>query len=249
MQDMSDTVDFGFADIPRHEKASRVQGLFGDVAARYDVMNDLMSAGVHRLWKRALLDTLQPRADMHLLDVAGGTGDVAFGALARAPDMRVTLCDLTPAMLQCGRTRALNRGQHRGLQYVCANAERLPLRARCIDAYTIAFGLRNVTDRMQALREAWRVLKPGGKFLCLEFSQVTIDALAPLYDAFSFRVIPHLGKWITGDGAPYRYLVESIRRFPNQEHLASMLRDSGFSCVRYRSLSGGIAALHWGIRA
>jgi len=257
--------------VGKSEKASLVRGVFDQVASRYDLMNDLMSLGVHRLWKRALLDALAPRPHMRLLDMAGGTGDIACRFLARLPQMgkgigkgtgqgakqrakkktgfRATdseaiVCDANAAMMEMGRVRALDRGVISGLSWVCGDAEAIPLPERCMNAYTIAFGLRNVTDPEKALAEAYRVLKPGGRFLCLEFSQVVLPVLDRLYDLYSFSVIPALGGAVTGDAEGYRYLVESIRRFPDQEALASIMGRTGFERVSYRNLSGGIAALH-----
>jgi demethylmenaquinone methyltransferase/2-methoxy-6-polyprenyl-1,4-benzoquinol methylase len=207
-----------------------------------------MSGGLHRLWKDSLIDSLAPRPGMHLLDVAGGTGDLAFRFLDRAPGGRATVCDINPAMLAVGRDRALDRGRVGGVDWVAGDAEALPFRARSVDAYTIAFGLRNVTRREAALAEARRVLKPGGRFLCLEFSRVVLPLLGRIYDAYSFAVVPWLGQRVTGDRAAYRYLVESIRRFPDQERLAGLLAEAGFDRVRVRNLTGGIVAIHTGWR-
>jgi len=248
----SATTHFGFEEIPETEKVERVRGVFESVAGRYDLMNDLMSGGIHRLWKRALIDWLAPRPGMSLLDVAGGTGDIAFRFLERVGADKtgpVVVCDLTLDMLETGRARAIDRGLvgaacPNGFYWVCGDAERLPVAARSVDAFTIAFGLRNVTRLEFALAEAYRVLKPGGRFLCLEFSRVAVPALAPLYDLYSFNVLPVLGAAVAGDRDAYRYLAESIRRFPSQEELAAHLRAAGFAQVRFRNLSGGIAALH-----
>ncbi|MEE8188026.1 MAG: class I SAM-dependent methyltransferase [Kiloniellales bacterium] len=250
------TTHFGFDELPEAEKAPRVRGVFESVANRYDLMNDLMSGGIHRLWKAALLDWLNPRPGMSLVDVAGGTADVALGAIKRVGPARagpVIVCDMTPEMLRIGRDRALDKGivgrnLPGGLYWVCGDAEALPLAERSVEAYTIAFGLRNVTRIPQALSEARRVLKPGGRFLCLEFSRVVVPLVAELYELYSFRVLPALGAAVTGDGDAYRYLVESIRRFPPQEELAAMMTEAGFEQVRYRNLTGGIAALHSGWR-
>ena len=246
------TTHFGFEEVAESDKAPRVRGVFESVAARYDLMNDLMSGGIHRLWKRAMIDWLDPRPGMALLDVAGGTGDIAHRVLERVGAARagpVVVCDLTPEMLEVGRARTLDRGLvgtacPNGLHWVCGDAQALPLPDRAVDAYTIAFGLRNVTRIEAALGEARRVLKPGGRFLCLEFSHVVLPALSHLYDLYSFNVLPALGAGVAGDAAAYRYLAESIRRFPAQEDLAALLREAGFDLVRYRNLSGGIAALH-----
>jgi len=250
------TAHFGDREVPADEKAGLVRGVFESVAGRYDLMNDLMSGGVHRLWKATLLDWLNLRPGQDLVDVAGGTGDIAFGVLDRlgpAESGAIVVCDLTPDMLRVGRDRAVDRGLlgrqvPGGLYWVCGDAQGLPLGDRSMDAYTIAFGLRNVTRIETALAEARRVLKPGGRFLCLEFSHVVVPLLSELYDLYSFRVLPALGQAIAGDREAYRYLVESIRRFPAQDELAAMMSAAGFDQVRYRNLSGGIAALHSGWR-
>jgi demethylmenaquinone methyltransferase/2-methoxy-6-polyprenyl-1,4-benzoquinol methylase len=241
--------DFGFARVPEAARDGLVRGVFDSVARRYDLMNDLMSGGVHRLWKAALIDMLAPRAGMHLLDVAGGTGDVALRFLDRVAgpadnEARVTVCDINPSMLAVGRDRALDRGLARGIEWVCGTAEALPLPDMSVDAYTIAFGLRNVTRRDKALAEAHRVLKPGGRFFCLEFSRVAVPFLDTLYDRYSFNVVPLIGEVVTGDRAAYRYLVESIRKFPPQEALKGEIAAAGLERVAYRNLSGGIAAIH-----
>lgn len=243
---------FGFKTVSMTDKRRLVRGVFDSVASRYDLMNDLMSAGVHRLWKDAFISWLAPRPGQHLLDVAGGTGDIAFRFLERAggaeSGARVTVCDLTPAMLEHGRNRAVDRGIVSGIDWVSGNAEGLPFADKSVDAYTIAFGIRNVADIPAALREAYRVLRPGGRFMCLEFSRVTAPVLARLYDVYSFSVLPKLGKIVAGDADSYQYLAESIRRFPDQERFAAMIRDAGFANVKLRNLSGGIAAIHSGWR-
>jgi demethylmenaquinone methyltransferase/2-methoxy-6-polyprenyl-1,4-benzoquinol methylase len=239
---------FGFRRVGTAEKGSLVRRVFDSVAERYDLMNDLMSGGVHRLWKAALVDWLAPRGALALIDVAGGTGDVALRVRGRAPQARVVVADVNARMLSVGRDRAINRGIVDGLSHVACDAEALPIGARAFDAYTIAFGLRNVTRIEAALAEARRVLKPGGRFLCLEFSRVVVPGLAQLYDAYSFRVVPELGARVAHDRAAYQYLVESIRRFPPQDELAGMMRAAGFDQVQYRNLSGGIAAIHSGWR-
>jgi demethylmenaquinone methyltransferase/2-methoxy-6-polyprenyl-1,4-benzoquinol methylase len=238
------TADFGFEEVPEDQKAGLVRAVFDSVAPRYDLMNDLMSLGVHRLWKAALVDWLRPRDGMQLLDVAGGTGDIALRCLARAPGMAVTICDINQAMLDTGRRRAVDRGILTGIDWVAGDAEALPMGDRSADAYTIAFGLRNVTGIDTALAEARRVLRPGGRFLCLEFSQVSIPWLESLYETYSFRWLPELGARVAGDREAYRYLVESIRRFPAQDELAARMAAAGLDLVRYRNLSGGIAAIH-----
>ncbi len=247
-----DSTDFGFRRVRRNEKASLVRGVFNSVAGRYDLMNDLMSLGVHRLWKRVMIEWLAPRPGMRLLDVAGGTGDIAFRFLSRCArangdtgaGTRAIVCDVNESMIAVGRDRALDRGIVRQIDWVCGDAEKLPLVAGAVDAYTIAFGLRNVTDKEAALGEAFRVLRPGGRFLCLEFSHVILPLLDRAYERYSFDIVPALGQIVTGHGDAYRYLVESIRRFPDQETLTDMVRAAGLERVSYRNLTGGVAALH-----
>ena len=242
------TTHFGFETVPEAEKAGRVHGVFSSVASRYDLMNDLMSAGVHRLWKDAVIDWMAPRAGMALLDVAGGTGDISFRFLDRLKgDGHATVCDMTQAMLDEGARRAGEQGRDR-VDWVCGDAMALPFPDASFDAYTIAFGIRNVTRIEAALSEAFRVLRPGGRFLCLEFSQIPNPGLQWLYDRYSLNIIPPMGKVVTGDADSYQYLVESIRRFPDQETFAGMIRDAGFGQVRYRNMSMGIVALHSGWR-
>lgn len=244
------TASFGFRDVPAAEKATLVRQVFDNVADRYDLMNDLMSLGVHRLWKTALVDALAPRPGLSLLDVAGGTGDIAFRVIERVktrwPDapLDITVCDINPAMLTVGRDRAIDRNLMNDIRWLCGNAEALPLPDASVDAYTIAFGIRNVTHIDRALAEARRVLKPGGRFLCLEFSHVALPGLDKLYDAYSFNVIPALGEMVTEDRESYQYLVESIRRFPTQARFAEMMAAAGLARAGYRNLSGGIVALH-----
>jgi demethylmenaquinone methyltransferase/2-methoxy-6-polyprenyl-1,4-benzoquinol methylase len=236
---------FGFEEVEPAAKAARVRAVFERVAARYDLMNDLMSGGVHRLWKEAMIDWLMPRRGMRHLDVAGGTGDIAFRLLDRLDGAAdVTLVDINPAMLAVGRDRALDRGWLDEIHWVAGDAERLPLPDRAFDAYTIAFGIRNVTHLDRALAEARRVLRPGGRFLCLEFSRVVLPGLERLYDAYSFAVLPRLGRWVADDEAAYRYLAESIRRFPDQATFARLIAQAGLGQVKHRNLSGGIAAIH-----
>jgi demethylmenaquinone methyltransferase/2-methoxy-6-polyprenyl-1,4-benzoquinol methylase len=244
---MSDSAPFGFRDVDPADKAGLVRGVFESVAGRYDLMNDLMSAGVHRLWKSVLIDLLAPRNGEHFIDVAGGTGDIAFRILQRLGAEAagsVTVCDLTPAMLETGRARAIDRGLLRGIDWIAGNAEALPFADRSFDAYTIAFGLRNVTAIDKALAEARRVLKPGGRFFCLEFSHVANAPLSRLYDLYSFEVLPRLGQWVARDRESYQYLVESIRRFPPQQDLVQMIETAGLARVKFRNLTGGIAAIH-----
>lgn len=237
---------FGDREVGTAEKAPLVHGVFSSVAARYDLMNDLLSGGLHRLWKASLIDSLAPRPGMHLLDVAGGTGDVAFRFLAAAGEgASVTVLDINEAMLRVGEARAARRRRPGGIDFVCGDAEALPLPGRAVDAYTVAFGIRNVTDMNKALAEAHRVLRFGGHFLCLEFCpQTALALLDRLYAAYSDRVIPQLGQWIAGDADSYRYLVQSIRRFPAPDAFAARIKAAGFSRVSHRSLSGGICAIH-----
>ena len=244
---MSDTVSFGYEDVSPDEKTARVGGVFSNVAERYDVMNDAMSGGMHRVWKDAMITALNPpkKPGWRFIDVAGGTGDIAFRIEAACPEAEVLLLDLTPGMLEVGRDRALDRGRPEGrFLWVAGDAETLPLPDRSVDAYTIAFGLRNVTRPQRALAEARRVLKPGGRFLCLEFSQVVLPLLARLYDLYSFRVLPLMGQVVAQDRDSYQYLVESIRRFPPQEELLAMMAEAGLARGSYENLSGGIAAIH-----
>jgi demethylmenaquinone methyltransferase/2-methoxy-6-polyprenyl-1,4-benzoquinol methylase len=240
------TTHFGNRDVPEDEKAGLVHGVFSSVAGRYDLMNDLMSGGVHRLWKDAMMDWLAPRAGQRLLDVAGGTGDIAFRFLKRAGDARAVVCDLTEAMLVEGRKRAEAAQLAERLDWVVGDAMALPFPDRSFDVYTISFGIRNVTRIADALAEAFRVLRPGGRLMVLEFSQLPVPGMQWLYDRYSFNVIPALGKAVTGDRDSYQYLVESIRKFPDQESFAAMIRAAGFGQVSYRNLTMGVAALHSG---
>lgn len=238
---------FGFQSVPEGEKASLVRDVFGSVATRYDLMNDLMSLGAHRLWKAAMMDWLNPRPGMTLLDVGGGTGDIAFRFRERGGGP-VFVCDITTGMVAVGRDRAVDRGMLDGITWICGDGECLPVADGSVDAYTTAFCIRNVTHISRVLAEARRVLRPGGRFLCLEFSRLAVPALDGLYDSYSFRVLPALGQAVAGDRAAYRYLAESIRRFPAQEPFAAMIAEAGLSQVTYRNLAGGIAALHSGWR-
>jgi demethylmenaquinone methyltransferase/2-methoxy-6-polyprenyl-1,4-benzoquinol methylase len=242
-----DEVDFGFRRVAATDKARLVRGVFERVARRYDLMNDLMSGGIHRLWKREMVEWLKPRAGMTLIDVAGGTGDIAFRVLDRLGGPghgRIIVCDLSEPMVAAGRDRAWDRGILDGIEWLVGDAEALPLAANSVDAYTIAFGIRNFTRIDAALREAARVLRPGGRFLCLEFSPDVAPGLGRLYDAYSFAVIPLIGSMVAHDADAYRYLVESIRRFPAPEAFAAKIGAAGLGGVHYRRLSGGIAALH-----
>ena len=238
-------IDFGFQSIPRDEKESRVKGVFSSVASNYDIMNDLMSFGIHRLWKDALMDWLAPQSHQQLVDLAGGTGDVALRFLKRGGGS-VKIVDINQDMLRAGRGRSVMRPYADQLEWIVGNAESLPLEDASADRVTIAFGLRNVTDRAKALRDIHRVLKPGGRFCCLEFSSVENPLLARLYDEWSFKILPQMGQIVAKDRESYQYLVESIRQFPDQYQLADMMSDAGFAQVRFRNLSGGIAAIHSG---
>ncbi len=240
------TTHFGFKTIPEAEKASRVRGVFSSVATKYDIMNDVMSGGVHRVWKDAMMDWLSPRDGQRLLDVAGGTGDIAFRFLKRAPTASAVVLDLTEDMLIEGRNRAEAEDRAHQLDWMVGDAMALPFEANSFDVYTISFGIRNVTRINDALSEAYRVLRPGGRLMVLEFSQLPNPAMQWAYDRYSFNLIPKMGQVIAGDIESYQYLVESIRKFPNQERFATMIRDAGFSQVKYRNLTFGVAALHSG---
>lgn len=240
---------FGFTPVGAGEKQPLVNEVFHNVAKRYDMMNDLMSAGMHRVWKQAFVEWLSPpkRDGWKVLDVAGGTGDIAFRIFdASDKHADATILDINGSMLAVGQDRAVAKKIADRLTFVEANAEELPFPDKTFDAYTIAFGIRNVPRIDVALSEAFRVLKPGGRFMCLEFSEVDMPFLDKFYDTWSFNAIPRIGKAVTGDGDSYQYLVESIRKFPNQENFASMIRKAGFARVSYRNYSGGIAAAHSG---
>ncbi|MCR9085283.1 MAG: bifunctional demethylmenaquinone methyltransferase/2-methoxy-6-polyprenyl-1,4-benzoquinol methylase UbiE [Rhodobacteraceae bacterium] len=240
------TTHFGRQTVDADAKAGLVEGVFSSVASRYDVMNDVMSGGVHRLWKDAMMDWLAPRPGQNLLDVAGGTGDIAFRFLKRAPGSRATVCDMTASMLEEGRKRAEATALEHQLTWVQGDAMALPFADSSFDVYTISFGIRNVTRIEDALSEAFRVLRPGGRMVVLEFSQLPNPLMQWAYDRYSFNVIPTMGQVIARDRDSYQYLVESIRNFPDQESFAQMIRRAGFDQVRYRNLSMGIAALHSG---
>ncbi|XP_051966909.1 2-methoxy-6-polyprenyl-1,4-benzoquinol methylase, mitochondrial-like [Xyrauchen texanus] len=276
------TTHFGFETVPEEEKAERVYKVFETVAKKYDVMNDAMSLGTHRLWKDALLHIMNPQPGLRLLDTAGGTGDISFRFLEYTRLMydrqqrqrvrsiqtpswqelskhyktdeegprqsRAVVCDINKEMLKVGKQRAEKAGISTGISWVVGDAEELPFDDNQFDLYTIAFGIRNVTHIEQALQEAFRSLKPGGRFLCLEFSKVSNPLLARLYDAYSFQMIPVMGKVIAGDWKSYQYLVESIRKFPDQETFKDMIEDAGFLCVQYFNLTGGIVAIHSGFK-
>ena len=240
------TTHFGFKTVDEGEKAGMVHGVFSNVASRYDVMNDVMSMGIHRIWKDAMMDWLAPRDGQRLLDVAGGTGDVAFRFLKRAPGAQATVLDMTESMLIEGQKRAEAEQMAEKLDWIVGDAMALPFESNSFDVYTISFGIRNVVRIPDALAEAYRVLKPGGRLMVLEFSQLPVDGLQKLYDLYSFNVIPRMGQMIANDRDSYQYLVESIRKFPDQESFAAMIRQAGFEQVKYRNLSMGIAALHSG---
>jgi demethylmenaquinone methyltransferase/2-methoxy-6-polyprenyl-1,4-benzoquinol methylase len=241
------TASFGFRDVPEAEKEGLVREVFSSVASRYDLMNDLMSGGVHRLWKDVFVEWLNPQPGMRCIDVAGGTGDIAFRiadmARTRGGEASILVCDINANMVGEGVRRAEAKGEH-AIEWITGDAEHLPVPDGSFDAYTIAFGIRNVTHIEKALAEARRVLKPGGRFLCLEFSKVEAPGLDALYDAYSFNVLPRIGKWVADDEAAYRYLAESIRRFPPQAKFARMIENAGLSRVKVRNLAGGIAAMH-----
>jgi ubiquinone/menaquinone biosynthesis methyltransferase len=240
-----DTFDFGFQKVSAEEKTERVTTIFERVASRYDLMNDVMSLGIHRLWKRYFVESLPLRQQGVYLDVAGGTGDIAHSLYKRLQSFHIqaklTVSDINPAMIEVGQRR------HPHLEWLVANAENLPLEDNSVDVYTIAFGFRNVTQREKALLEAYRVLKPGGKFACLEFSHVA-PPLQKLYDLYSFHIIPKMGEWIAQDKASYQYLSESIRTFLTRDAFLSLLKQTGFKRTRYEILSGGMVALHTGYK-
>lgn len=251
--DTDGTTSFGFRDVAEDQRQGLVNEVFAKVAERYDLMNDLMSGGMHRLWKNDFIAWMAPprQSDraFRLLDVAGGTGDIAMRfARATGPNASAVICDISPEMLEVGRRRVKDAGFAGRIDLIEGNAEELPFPDKSFDAYTIAFGIRNVTHIDRALSAAFRVLKPGGRFMCLEFSQCQVPLLDRVYDFHSFEIIPRLGKLTAGEAQPYEYLVESIRKFPNQERFAEMIREAGFEQVKYRNLSGGIAAMHSGWR-
>lgn len=238
---------FGYKKVNPTDKTKMVEGVFDNVASRYDLMNDLMSAGIHRLWKNRFVQMMHPRANRKLLDVAGGTGDIAFRyRKAAGESAKITVCDINKEMLKVGRDRAIDRGYLKGFDWVEGNAESLPFDDREFHLYSIAFGLRNVTHIDNALADAYRVLKPGGQFFCLEFSHLKNAALQKAYDEYSFRIIPKIGEIVAKDRDSYQYLVESIRQFPKQAELSARLETAGFENVKVINLSGGIAAIHIG---
>lgn len=237
---------FGFETINENEKAGRVQGVFNSVASKYDVMNDVMSLGVHRIWKDMMMDWLAPQAGQKLLDVAGGTGDIAFRFLERSGFGHATVLDLTSSMLAEGRSRAGAKQIINEIDWVVGDAMNLPFEDNIFDVYTISFGIRNVTRPQEALAEAYRVLKPGGRIMVLEFSQIPVPLGQWFYDRYSFNLIPKMGELIANDRSSYQYLVESIRKFPDQETFLGMVEAAGFENAKYRNLSLGIACLHSG---
>ena len=245
--DTGDRIDFGFRRVDPDDHTSMVRGVFDSVARRYDLMNDLMSGGLHRLWKTALLDRLAPRPGMSLLDVAGGTGDIAGGFLKRGGGSAI-ICDINREMLTAGRDRALDRGLAQGPARICGDAAALPVARASVDACTIAFGLRNVTRRTQALSEMHQALKLGGHFICLEFSPAVLPQLKSINDTYSFRVLPWLGQQVAGDRDSYAYLAESIRTFPAPDDLAAEMRDAGFGNITQTPVTGGIVWMHSGWR-
>ena len=237
---------FGFQEVDVHEKAPLVKGVFDNVASKYDIMNDVMSMGTHRLWKDKFIKVLSPRDNSKLLDVAGGTGDIAFRFLNNSNNSSVTIADINHNMLCEGYKNSIDKNIKGNISWVCADAQNMPVPDNEYDYYTIAFGIRNVTDINKALAETYRALKPGGRFLCLEFSKIDNALIEKFYDFYSFNVIPKMGKLIASDSESYQYLVESIRKFPNQEEFKAMIEDNGFVNVRYINLSGGVVAIHSG---
>ncbi|MGB0686760.1 MAG: bifunctional demethylmenaquinone methyltransferase/2-methoxy-6-polyprenyl-1,4-benzoquinol methylase UbiE [Paracoccaceae bacterium] len=247
MADQSEkTTHFGFETVTESEKAGRVQGVFGSVASRYDIMNDVMSGGIHRVWKDAMMDWLAPRSGQKLLDVAGGTGDIAYRFLKRAGQGHATVLDLTEEMLVEGRKRAEASQMVDQLDWSVGDAMALPFPDNSFDVYTISFGIRNVTRPQDALNEAFRVLRPGGRLMVLEFSQIPNPAMQWAYDRYSFNLIPLMGQLIANDRDSYQYLVESIRKFPDQDVFLNMVRSAGFENAKYRNLTAGVACLHSG---
>ncbi len=248
--DTSRTASFGYRDVPEDEKTGMIRGVFDSVASKYDLMNDLMSGGVHRIWKDIFIDWLNPQPGWRVLDVAGGTGDIAFRIANRVKKKGghadIVISDINFEMLKAGTGRPEAREKDARFTWLCADGERMPVADESCDAFTIAFGIRNFTHIERALDEAYRVLKPGGRFLCLEFSRVTAPGLDDLYDAYSFAVLPRMGELVAGNGEAYRYLAESIRRFPAQEPFAKMIAKAGFANVKVRDLAMGIAAMHSG---
>lgn len=243
-----ETIDFGFEEVPVAEKRARVREVFDGVAESYDLMNDLMSMGIHRIWKSVLLDKADPRPGKVLVDVAGGTGDIALGFLDRGGEAAY-VCDINHEMLKVGtKRRETSAFEEKPLHWICGNGETLPLPDGLSDIYTITFGIRNVTHRDKALKDAYRVLKPGGRFLCLEFSMTDMPGADRIYDLYSFKVLPWIGEKVAGDADSYRYLAESIRKFPAPKEFSRQIEDAGFSKVTFQNLTGGIATLYSGWR-
>lgn len=243
----TEEASFGFTRVDAEAKQGMVHGVFSSVASNYDIMNDFMSAGMHRLWKNEFVKRVHVNADATILDLAGGTGDIAV-RLRQRTGAAVTVCDINHDMLKVGRARQYDAGKSDGLRFVCGNAEHLPVPDNSLDVITIAFGLRNVTHIQQALNDAYRALRPGGKFLCLEFSHVTNPLLKKAYDEYSFRAIPKIGEIVAKDRDSYQYLVESIRMFPRQEKLVQMMQQAGFQRAKYTNLTFGVVAIHEGYK-
>lgn len=241
---------FGFTKVSPEERTRKVRGVFDSVASKYDLMNDLMSLGIHRYWKNDLIYQLPVKPNQRILDVAGGTGDIVFKIVDAYPhlNLNLTVCDLTPNMLEVGRDRAINKGLIHNIDWICGNAESLPVPDNTYDIYTISFGLRNVTNLEIALQEAYRVLKPGGQFFCLEFSKVQLPLLEKLYEGYSFNILPILGEYIANDRGSYQYLVESIRKFPTQEELCLLLKNAGFHEARWQNFMAGVSSIHRGMK-
>ena len=242
-QQSQTTTHFGFKNVNITEKPRLVRSVFDSVAPNYDLMNDIMSLGIHRLWKNTLIKKLKPNQSMRLLDVGGGTGDIAFKFIDKG-GQNIVVTDFNTEMLEVGRNRAMDQGIIKQIKWIGGNAEQLPFKDSSFDAYTTAFCLRNVTDLDQALQEAYRILKPGGRFLCLEFSHVILPSLSKLYDTYSFKLLPLMGQVFANDRASYQYLAESIRRFPTQDEFATLIRGSGLEKTTYQNLSRGIVAIH-----
>ena len=237
--------DFGFSRVKSKDKSNLVKKIFENVSGRYDLMNDFMSLGIHRVWKKSMLDWLAPRRGQSLIDVAGGTGDIAFNFIKRAKTgANATILDLTESMMIEGKKKPIDLPEESQINWVCGDAMRMPFNNNTFDVYTISFGIRNVTNISKTLSEAYRVLKPGGRLMILEFSSVNNDLISWIYDKYSFNIIPKLGEFVSNDRESYQYLVESIRKFPNQEKFSEMIINEGFRKVKYRDLTFGIAALH-----
>ena len=237
--------DFGFSRVRSKDKSNLVKKIFENVSGRYDLMNDFMSLGIHRIWKELMLDWLAPRRGQNLIDVAGGTGDIAFNFIKRAKTgANATILDLTESMMIEGKKKTIDLPKESQINWVCGDAMRMPFNNSTFDVYTISFGIRNVTNISKTLSEAYRVLKPGGRLMILEFSSVNNDLISWIYDKYSFNIIPKLGEFVSNDRESYQYLVESIRKFPNQEKFSEMIINEGFKKVKYRDLTFGIAALH-----